>query len=179
MDGVVSLADTYIERIVKRKPDSRQRMARLGIVAGGFVLVVAASIIGGMIGIPLFPIFFALTAFFGFRFFLQQSWEFEYAVTNGEIDIDRIMGRSTRKRILTVDCRNFDVFLPLIPENASEYQSKTIKTTVDAASSSDAEGRWFAIFQGKDGQRTLLIFEPDERMLNVINAALPRRLQKR
>jgi hypothetical protein len=176
---VVVLADTYIERIIKRKADSRQRLARLAIVLGGFVLVMASVVLGNMIGFQLFPIIFALSCFFGYRFMKQQSWEFEYAVTNGEIDVDRIYGQSARKRVVTVDCKNIDVFLPMVPENAGEYQSKTIKVTIDAASASDAEGRWFAIFQGKDGQRTMLVFEPDERMLNVINAALPRRLQKR
>jgi len=173
------MADVFIERIVKRKADSRQRLTRLAIVAGGFVLVVLSIVFGNIVGFQLFPIIFALTVFFGFRFLVRQSWEFEYAVTNGEIDIDRIMGRSSRKRILTVDCKNFEVFLPMIPENAREYESKTIKVTVDAASASDAEGRWFAIFNGRDGQRTMLVFEPDERMLSAINAALPRRLQNR
>jgi hypothetical protein len=173
------MADVFIEKIVKRKADSRQRLTRLAIVAGGFLIIILSIVVSGMIAFQLFPIIFALTVFFGFRFLKRQSWEFEYAVTNGEIDIDRIYGQSARKRILTADCRNFDVFLPMIPENAREYESKTIKVTVDAASASDAEGRWFAVFQGKDGQRTMLIFEPDERMLNAINASLPRRLQKR
>jgi hypothetical protein len=171
----MQLADTYIERIVKRKPDARQRLTRLGLVAGAFVLVVAA----GLIYQPLFPIVFALVVFFGYKFYVRQSWEFEYAVTNGELDVDRIMGQAARKRVLTVDCRNFEVFLPMVPENAKEYESKTIVKTLDVASAANAEGRWFAVFHGKDGQRTMLIFEPDERMLGAINAALPRRIQKR
>ena len=169
------MADVFIEQIVKRKLDVRQVMVRLSIILGGLVLSVAALLFFS----AAFPIVLAVSCYFGYLFVKRQSWEYEYAVTNGELDVDRIMGRNARKRVVTVSCGAFDVFYPMNKDYADEYNSKTIRKVIDAASSANAPGRWFAIFQGKDNLRTMLVFEPDERMLDAIKAALPRRLQRR
>jgi hypothetical protein len=99
-------------------------------------------------------------------FFRRLNLEFEYIVTNGEMDVDKIMGRRTRKRLLTVDCRSFDILAPCRPDYSSEYESQTISSVIDVSSHSGAPGRWFAVFNAKDGSRTLLIFEPNEKMLD-------------
>jgi hypothetical protein len=98
--------------------------------------------------------------------FRRLNLEYEYIVTNGEMDVDKIMGRRSRKRLLTVDCRNFDILAPYSPEFRAEYESQTIAATVDVSSHPEAPGRWFAVFHAKDGKRTLLIFEPNEKMLD-------------
>jgi hypothetical protein len=98
--------------------------------------------------------------------FRRLDLEFEYIVTNGEMDVDKIMGRTTRKRLLTVDCRSFDILAPYKEEYRNEYSSQTIGNRIDVSSHPDSAGRWFAVFNAKDGVRTLLVFEPSEKMLD-------------
>jgi hypothetical protein len=98
--------------------------------------------------------------------------EYEYILTNGEMDIDRILGQTRRKRMLSVDCRQFDILAPMTKEFEREYTSKTLTKKLDYSSGASAQGRVFAIFNGKDGARTLLVFEPNEGILLALKSLL-------
>lgn len=41
-----------------------------------------------------------------------MSVEYEYIVTNGEMDIDKIIAKRRRKRLITVNARTFERFGP-------------------------------------------------------------------
>ena len=114
--------------------------------------------------LSLFPVF---GAGWGMIVLLRRlDLEFEYTLTNGEMDVDKIMGRRSRKRLFTVDCRSFDILAPYKEEYRNEIESRSITSRIDVSSHSQAPGRWFAVYNAKDGVRTLLIFEPNEKMLN-------------
>jgi hypothetical protein len=161
------MADVFVEHMVVRRPTGRILMQKC-------LLSLAAVIVG------LLPLFLSawidLTMLFPFTIvgagwgmiilFRRLNLEFEYIVTNGEMDVDKIMGRRSRKRLFTVDCRLFDILAPYTPDFRNEYSSQAISSVVDVSSHPDAPGRWFAIFNAKDGKRTLLIFEPSEKMLD-------------
>jgi hypothetical protein len=76
------------------------------------------------------------------------------------------MGRRSRKRLFTVDCRTFDILAPYKEEYRGEIESGAVTHRIDVSSHPQAPGRWFAVYNAKDGARTLLIFEPNEKMLN-------------
>jgi len=154
--------------MVTRRPTPKVYMQK-GMLSFGAVLVALLPLVLQAFGIPagmMVPLT-VVGAFWGMRLLLRRlNLEYEYIVTNGEMDIDKIMGRSSRKRLMTVDCRNFDILAPCKPEFTREYQSHSVADIVDVSSHPDAPGRWFAVFNAKDGKRTLLIFEPSEKMLD-------------
>ncbi|MDR0294292.1 MAG: DUF6106 family protein [Oscillospiraceae bacterium] len=163
------MADVFVEHLVTRRPTVKTMLQKCLLSLAAVVTALLPFILAGLFGIDLTmlaPVTF-VGAFWGMiLLFRRMNLEFEYIVTNGEMDVDKIMGRRTRKRLLTVDCRIFDILAPYKPEYRNEYESKTIVNRVDVSSHVNAPGRWFAVYHAKDGRRTLLVFEPSERMLD-------------
>jgi len=167
--------DIYTEFIVRRTGD-------------GGVLVKKALIILGVIVVPLVVIFIQALTFiapaiallaiwFGYKLFRMQDVENEYIVTNGEMDIDKIMGRMNRKRVLTVDARKFEVFAPMDEAHRADYTSHSIAQTYDVSASKNSPDRWFALFEDSGGKRTLLIIEYSQKVVAALTPFLPRHLQ--
>lgn len=165
--------DVYVEHLVKRVPDAFTALKKAGIVAGIFLLPFILFLIEYTRFLT--PAAFALCVWGGVKLYKLQNVEFEYIVTNGELDVDRISGKSKRRRILTVDSRSFEIFAPFCKDNEREYSSDSIKKILDVSSSKHASGRWFALFSGKDGVRTLLILDYNEKVANAMKPFIPRR----
>jgi len=156
------MSDVFVEYMVARRPTG-------AVLAQKCLIALAVVAVGGLSFIFLSG--FALLPAFGAGWgmiilFRRLDLEFEYIVTNGEMDVDKIMGRRSRKRLFTVDCRSFDILAPCKEEYRNEIESKTITNRIDVSSHPRAPGRWFAVYNSEDGARTLLIFEPNEKMLN-------------
>lgn len=165
--------DVYVEHIVKHLPDAVSALKKTGIVAAAIVIPAVFMVVQAVSFLA--PVAFVLCVWGGFKLFRMQSLEYEYIVTNGELDVDKIMGRAKRKRVVTVDARSFELFAPMTKEHEREYASQTINKTYDVASSKNSPDRWFALFNGKDGVRAILILDYDERVMNAMKPFIPRR----
>jgi hypothetical protein len=163
------MGDVFVEHMVARRQTPKILMQKCMLMAAALFVMLLPVILDILFAIPagmLLP-FFVIGAGWGMVIlFRRLNLEFEYIVTNGEMDVDKILGRRSRKRILSVDCRNFDILAPYKPDFRTEYESQSIVSRVDASSHPEAPGRWFAVFHAKDGKRTLLIFEPNEKMMD-------------
>jgi hypothetical protein len=163
------MGDVFVEHMVARRQTPKILMQKLMLTLAAVTVMLIPLVFEVFNLLPagiLLPFFIVGAGWGMIILFRRLNLEYEYIVTNGEMDVDKIMGRRSRKRLLTVDCRNFDILAPYSPEFRAEYESQTIATTVDVSSHPEAPGRWFAIFHAKDGKRTLLIFEPNEKMLD-------------
>lgn len=167
--------DVFIEKIVQKKKDLKD-------IALSVLIWIAAVIISfiAIMFLSSFGVLIAGGAMYG-AWYLTTSFslEFEYILTNGEIDVDKIIARRKRKRIITVNSRQFEIFAPYIQKYQNEYNSQTIKEKIYALSSIDSPDAYFAIFDHKETGKTLLVFEPDERMINNFKTLNPRRVFER
>ena len=174
--------DVVIEQLVTKRPDTKTVLTKLLIIAAG-ILVTSLPLIIDILFMPteaqgsllsLTPLTLAGAIFGMVVLFRRFNIEYEYILTNGELDVDKIMGQRSRKRILdSANCRAFDVLAPLTPEYQREYIKEQLKI-MDLSSSPDAPDRWFAIFNREKGGRTVLIFEPGERLLEGLKKFVPR-----
>ena len=172
------MADVFIEHMITRRPSVRSRLIKAGIlfavIAVNLIVFVLSMIFGQAVSF-LLPVVLIGSIWSGYKLARRQNAEFEYILTNGEMDVDRIFDRSTRKRLLSVDCRSFETLAPYKPAFWGEYQSVSAK--IDASSGSEDAARYFAVFPGKDNRRTLLVFEPNDRMMAAFRGLIPRKIQ--
>ena len=165
--------DIFLEYIVSRKKGTKEILKIAGILLAMLILLTASTI---LILTPLSGISFLLAAgviYGAYYLITAQNIEYEYIVTNGEVDVDRIVNRRKRKRIITVHSRTFDIVAPVgSPEHRGEENSN-VTQVIDASSGYDNGKAYFAIFS-KDGQRFKLIFEPTEKMLDAFKTFIPR-----
>lgn len=168
--------DVFVEHMVRRQHTVKTRLIQLGVLLAVPVLTLAAMTFP--ITQMLVPFVFLGGCYGAWQLFIRQNVEYEYIVTNGEVDVDKISARRSRKRLLTVDCRNFEILAPAVAKFEREMNSQSIVRRVDASSSVQSENRWFAIFNDKEGKRTILFFDPDRRMLEAFRPQIPRKIQQ-
>lgn len=166
--------DTFLEKLVAKKRTFTDNLITFGILTAGIILILV------FLSIPLLnqlSVSFLLAAgvvYLAYRLITARNIEYEYIVTNGDLDIDRIVSRRKRKRIFSASCKEFEI-LAKVSSNSFSQSVQSIKNRIDAASSPNSPDAWFATLNYK-GERTLVIFEPDERMLSNFKVYIPRKI---
>ena len=100
------------------------------------------------------------------------SVEYEYAVTNGEMDVDKIIARRKRVHLITVDVGKFDAY----GEMTDDIPDDTERTVVLCADNT-GEGEYYADLETEEYGATRIIFTPNDAVQDAIAAALPRQLR--
>ncbi len=158
------MADVFVEQIIKKKLS----LGGLAIRIGAIFLV--------LIGILLFPFLkliltmtvTALFIYLAYLAFVYTSAEWEYSLVNGELTIDKILGKRKRKPGETYDIRKASLIAPAYSEEViskSEYLTK-----MDYTASNNKENHYAIIIDEVEGVKGALMvtFEPDEKMLDAI-----------
>ena len=102
-----------------------------------------------------------------------QNIEYEYCVTNGDIDVDQITARRKRKRLVSVSGRKIQSLLPF----DSTAPMGKYQRVVMVAPSLTAEGLWCFTYHSKKNGNTFVVFQPNERVLRELYAGLPKLVQ--
>lgn len=165
--------DAFIEKLVKRQKTSKDTLFSIGVVIAALIIVFGV--------IPLIPIvrnlwifFLFLFAYLAYYLIRSRNIEFEYSLTNSELDVDKIIDQKKRKHVISVDCRDFEVMARINSDKFTQ-DIKTIKNRIEAVSSMSSPDVYFAVFEDK-GLKTVLFFEPNEKMIEVIARYIPRKL---
>jgi hypothetical protein len=166
--------DTFIERLVTRRKGFKDKMIAVGIATGTVILIMLCLNVKVMQQTGLGLFIAAGIVYLAYRLIAARNIEFEYIVTNGELDIDKIISQRKRKRIFSASCKEFDILSP-VKSNSFSQSVQSIKNRIDASSSIDSPGAYFATLNYK-GNKTLLIFEPDEKILNNFKIFIPRKI---
>ena len=168
--------DVFVEHIVKKQNGPADYLKKVLILIAAFL--VGMLVLTFLSALGLFPIGFmaALGCFVGGIYLLNgTNIEYEYIVTNGEVDIDKIIARRSRKRLITIHVKTFEEFGIYDSEkvDASDCNSTLIapdRTNVNA---------YYAILNHSKHGRTLVGFSPDERVVDAIKPFLPGPLRGR
>ncbi len=164
--------DIFVEQLVERKKDSKSRMKKIALIIGGIIL----TFLSFEFLFSLSFILIALIWFMVYFFYVRENVEYEYSFTSGELDIDKIMNRSKRKHMLTVDVREFEIMVKKNLENDYRELNNFTKS-YDYSSGEINENVYIAVFR-KDKERVKLTFEPNEKTLNSIRMYIPNKVKR-
>ncbi|NCB93661.1 MAG: hypothetical protein EOM40_14055 [Clostridia bacterium] len=167
------MSDLYLEELVRRKRTGKDQAIRAVLMALTAVLVVLALLTWKLV-ITIPAIALCIADIFIFPRF-NVEWEYQYV--NGEIDIDRILNRSKRKRVDSFDISNAEMIAPMSSHRLDYYNSNN-KLKIKDYTSCDPENanRGFAMLISKDGEMSKVLFEPSEQMLKDIRTKAPRKV---
>lgn len=104
---------------------------------------------------------------------MGMNVEYEYIITNNEMDIDKIIGRRKRKRMITVDLsksKDFGVY----PNN----EEVDADTTVHASTGLTTDARYLLIEHSEYG-KVKIIFNPNEKLREAIAREIPKSVSAR
>lgn len=163
--------DSFIEKIVKKQKKSTDYLLTVALVIVGLVIFLLLSNIKGL---ATFNLVFIVGIIYGIYYVsTMRNIEFEFILTNDELDIDKIISRRRRKRVFSGSCKSFDV-MARVKSDKYTQEVAGIKKRIEAVSSIDSPNVFFATLNYK-GDRTILFFEPDERMLTLFKGYMPRK----
>lgn len=160
--------DNISEQLIAVKKNIKQKIA--------FIFLITCMCISGLlISLLFFPIGILLgigIICLAIYISMNSSYEYEYIFTNGELDIDKIIAKRKRNRIITVDIKNLLDFGKYENMKNNNTSSKIIY-----AHDGSAENTYYADFKSQKYGSTRLLFSPDERLLNNIKIYIPRNLR--
>lgn len=170
------MKDVFIERMVKKKTDSKDILIFIGAFILAFLLIAASVLFLSGTGITI-PFFVLIACCFGFyKVITMRNLEYEYSITNGYTTIDKIMNRSSRKRLASFECKDIEE-IGEYEKNAERLKNRTVEARIFASEYSDGQGSWYVIVRTKKTGKTLIVFDPDEDVLEAIKKFLPVQLR--
>ena len=170
--------DIFLEYIVPRKKGTKEIIKIAAILVALFFLFSVCTIIMFTVLSGLALPILAGGLYGAYYFITAQNVEYEYIVTNGELDVDTIIHRRKRKRIITVHSRTFDIVAPCGDKEFAGEENGSFTKVIDASSGYNNDKAYFAVFS-KDGMRIKLVFEPTDKMLDAFKTFVPRNVHKR
>jgi hypothetical protein len=165
--------DIFKEQIVKRKATTLHAAIRFGLIFG-----VALTFIIGTI-YSAWGVYIAVLAGLGAWFIMGRlNVEYEYVFTNGELDIDIIYNKASRKRIFNGRVADFEIMAHVDDVNhMGSFMGATATANYSSGETTESTYAFLTHYQGK---RMKIIFEPNEMMFTAIATSLPpRKLFKR
>ena len=144
------MSDLYSELLVKKERTAKDRLVKGSIIA----LIVLLVLAGLFIMPPLLIAAIVLGVCAYLFIFPGTDLEFEYLFVNGELDIDKIMAKSKRKRVKSLNITECDI-------------------KVQDFSSGNPEHKRFAIVCRDGADTCKVIIEPDEILAKTMRNTAP------
>ena len=155
--------DHFSEQILKQTMDAKRVLIILGAVAAAAALCAVAALYLPWMVLPVV----ALCGYGVYWVASSQSWEVEYAVTNGDIDIGRIVARRSRTTIVRVRGAKIESLRPVTSQTSTQGFARVVM-----AARSRQTATWYFTYSGKAG-KTIVFFEPNDE-LNALKSGLSR-----
>lgn len=178
--------DVFFEQIIKKKSSPLQKILKIAFIVIA-ILFIALLVIWAFTWltspIPLYSIIGSLCIGIAFGVAFLTRWyvkrlsiEYEYSITNGDFDIDRILGKSKRDRIISTNCQDFEEF-GIYDNTAQEklahrqFDSKVLSANLDE------EPLYYAVVNHNTAGRVLIVIQPNERIISALKKFIPRTVQ--
>ena len=165
------MADVFVECLVKKVPTGRERLIQWG---GTLLLAALGAVLIVLGGLYFLTLLLALACFAGaYYFFTLFQVEYEYAVTNGEMDFDQITAKRSRKRLLTIQCAQAEAF--------GRYSSGMklpagVQKTLFLGRNPSADNQYYFVVPHPEKGKLLVVFQGEEKCLRAIRPFVPRRV---
>ena len=130
--------DSYSELLVKKEQTGKDKVIKFLLIG-----VIAATAVVGVI----IPLVWVLTLGLGIAAYFilpNLDLEYEYVYVNGELDIDKIMAKSKRKRVQSFDLAKMEIMAP-VNSHRMDYQNHNTKLKVLDFSSGNKEHKVYAM----------------------------------
>lgn len=159
--------DHYNEQLVKKTTDGRDIVLRALICSVTLVIIVLSFVGALMFGfLPIIIIGFG-ACYLAYLLLTGTSVEYEYIVTNNDLDIDKISGKRKRKRLITVKLNTVTEW--------GEYKEGKGSGASATVIASDGTGMslWYIVAKHEKYGDVMVIFNPTETTAVNINHGVP------
>lgn len=167
----------FNEQTVKRVTKPKQIIIKIISLLLLFIVPIGCA----MLSIPLNLSYMFVIAFFLFIIGIYVVWyvwniqrvDFEYSANSGTLDISKIIALRKRKRLCKLQINDIEI----LTKNQSKIDNMRFQKQIIAAGDVDnKEETYYAVFNSSAYGKTLLVFSPNEQILNAMKPNLKREL---
>ncbi len=172
--------DIYNEYIVKKKKTGKDiAVSCLALVLGLAICYVALNVLRAIPLLSTFMLLIVAAVVWGiYKVIAMTNLEYEYIFTNGEMDVDKIINRRSRKRVTVVNARKIEILAHRSHEDFKTNMENGAVKKINACTSIDSEDLYFMLFYDENEGETLkmLLFNPNDRLLDGFKKYNPKRV---
>ena len=161
--------ESYKELLVKREKGMKEALSRAACV----VLTVVAGLLTLMTGKITFFIIVVVLGVLDYFVFQWTDIEFEYLYLDKEISVDKIMAKTRRKKLLTIDVNKIEIMAPEKSHQLDSYRNRQTKVTDLSAGHDLPEEKLYWIYY-EGSQKFLMNLTED--FANTIKGIAPRKV---
>lgn len=159
----------YAETAVKRKDTLATIGLKVLMILGvlvGLILMFLGQLFS-FIGVAL-----VVAIFF---FYPRLDVEYEYVYVDGQLDFDKISGKAKRKTMLRIDFERVEIMAPINSHALDSFNN--IQLEKKDFTSLNKDSKPYAIIVNADNKKMKILFEPNEKMINMIKQKTPRKIE--
>jgi hypothetical protein len=167
--------DIFHEQIVKKPTTGLRLLMKIGI-ALGFIILGALVFVLFMGLFPFSLLVAGVLIYLGWYLSSGMNVEYEYILTNDDLDIDKIIAKRKRKRLISIKVSSF-TDIKRLTETDSDAGNRTL---IDCAGVGfDSQDTCIADFKHDKIGEARLAFSPSDEMLTELIKVFPRQLRAR
>lgn len=160
------MGDVYTEQLIKRKKTGKDQVAKIGLI----ILTLVIFVLGMMI--PYVEFVFLVMVGIDIYLFRNMDVEYEYLYINGNLDIDKIMSKSRRKKAFEMNVSELEILAPAGCPELRPFQGLKSKDYT-----SKEEGRkTYEMIVIKNGEKQKIVFEPNDTIIDGMRMYAPRKV---
>ncbi|MBR5155861.1 MAG: hypothetical protein IKW62_05225 [Clostridia bacterium] len=169
--------DVFIEEIVRKKKTQGDFLLVLGVLLLGSLIsaVLLAIVLPVFIKYGTFVLALVIAVIYGVYYVVTSvNVEYEYALVNAELDVDKIINKTRRKRLATPNIREIEDFGTKKEPGFGRYLKNSSITKVYACRDKKAEDIFFLVYNQGD-TKMMLIFNPSAEIIDQIAKRNPQK----
>jgi len=164
------MSESYVEYLIQRKISPAKTVIKYWL----YTVTVLCFIIG-LLGFPTLLLFGLILAIISYFFGRNTNVEFEYLFLGKDLSVDRILGRSKRKRMHEFDIGRMEILAPADSHRLDSYVNNKKYVTYDFASNKDDAEKYCFIYEG-DNEVSKVYIDITEELLACFRSISPRKV---
>ncbi len=161
--------DSYKELMVKKESGWKEKLLR--------IVCIVPTVLAGLLTLGTANlIFFIVTILLGvLTYFVYQrtDLEYEYLYLDREINVDKIMAKTKRKRLVTLSVDKMEILAPIKSHQLDSYRNRDVKS-FDYSAGEDIQGQKLYALYYEGNQKYVLNL--DEDFVKTIKGIAPRKV---
>ncbi|OOB77154.1 MAG: hypothetical protein BEN18_11185 [Epulopiscium sp. Nuni2H_MBin001] len=167
------MGDVFKEQLVKANTTKQELLKRNGYI---FLAVLGSVITFIFLGTMFGGVITLIAVIFIAYIMRMSNKEYEYALTNSELDIDVIYSKQQRKKFLNFDLKSINV-MASISDTKYSAEFERAQKVIDA-SDGLRDNNTYAVIYSKDGETVKVLITPNDDMLNLMYKQAPNKVHK-
>lgn len=162
------MSDIYTEQLLKKQSSSKDNRIKF------ILIVLTLGVVVMTLGNPLWLLGIFIMIGVDVWVFRSLNVEYEYLYINGNLEIDKIMSKSRRKKVFEMEINDLEVMALRGEAELKMYQGLKAQDY----SSGNTNSRQYEMIVIQNGEKKRIIFEPNDVIVDGMRMLAPRKVHK-